>query len=765
MNYRTLPATLKLITQPAFKGISVPVQNGEVYPYFEEQACQHITLQGTWKKKRINDPKLTMRIRDDLALSNLRHEIPGFTQADFEDASLEDHVLPGVENKIGHVIEAQGVGMETYEAGAWYRKVITITKKEDKVYLFKALAMSMVADLFINDLYIGTHEGSFNPFSFDVSRALKSGDNVFALRVHNIPWGSRIDTIPAQSGSDYFNYTGVIHDFWIDEIPLVSLRRVDIIPLSLTQAEVTLIAVNKSDQHSALPVKLALYSAKITPQNLGSTLAADLCDQQLNVLQDRVIECAPQGIALDRFILDTSTLQPWELLKPSLGVLKTMTPFETLAFEFGVRTLAVDKRSILLNGKPVFLNGMARHEETLDKGRSLSHEDIVQECLELKKMNLNFTRTAHYPNHPLTYRILDRLGLAAMMEVPLWQHENEHFKAQLKRRIDLQMWREMNFVQRNRPSVFLWSTQNECNGNDYRTQYNRLLVNDLRKHYNDGRLTTQSAAADRPGYSDPSMGCLDVLGYTLYFGIFHGQPHNTETPYLDNAYLGTRDYLLAAHQFHKKPILVSEYGIWSSAGDEVQHAVALSNLRAFVELRNVNFDGTPSHKGFVSGINYWTINDWFVNHNTWIQSMGFKTLDRQDKSIVSVLKPLYKRLISPEKDASSDRHLFMGHQYLNGPRNVIYHNANAFDASKWPFLVLKGDDPMVSDGFDLILTNKKGENRMLKLEKTEETMIFHLWMLEADFLKEMVALTVSFTSSERRLHLRQIDCVSTFKKR
>jgi beta-glucuronidase len=347
----------------------------------------------------------------------------------------------------------------------------------------------------------------------------------------------------------------------------------------------------------------------------------------------------------------------------------------------------------------------------------------------------------------------------------LWQHENEHFKAQLKRRIDLQMWREMNFVQRNRPSVFLWSTQNECNGNEYRNQYNRLLVNDLRKHYNDGRLTTQSAAADRPGYSDPSMACLDVLGYTLYFGIFHGQPHNTEMPYLDNAYLGTRDYLLAAHKFHKKPVLVSEYGIWSSAGEDIQHAVALNNLRAFVELRNVNFDGTQSHKGFVTGINYWTINDWFVNHNTWIQSMGFKTLDRQDKSIVSVLKPLYKRLISIEKDPAEDCHLFLGHQILNGPKNEIYHNANAFDVSKWPFLVLKGDDPMFSDGFDLTITNKKGEIRTLKLEKTEETMILHLWMLEADFLKGMVALTVSFASSERRLHLRQIDCLSTFKKR
>jgi len=261
------------------------------------------------------------------------------------------------------------------------------------------------------------------------------------------------------------------------------------------------------------------------------------------------------------------------------------------------------------------------------------------------------------------------------------------------------------------------------------------------------------------------MAPLDVLGYTMYYGIFHGQPHDTQHPDLDNAYTGTLDYLLAAHQFHKKPVLVSEYGIWSSAGEEVQREIALNNLRAFVELRNVNFDGSESERGFISGINYWTINDWFVNHNTWIQTMGFKTLDRQEKTIVSVLKPLYKALISTDYETLADHHLFMGHRYIEGPKAVLYLNANGFDVSKWPYLVIKADDPMFSDGFKLEISNKKGEIQVLKAERMDEMMIFHLWMLKAEFLKEMVALTLMSESSQRRIHLRQIDCVSAFKKR
>ncbi len=765
MNYRTLTPTFLLSSTPSSKKIQVPIQNGEVYPSFDQQANPRIELKGTWKKQRVNDPKLSIRIRDESTIQKLRNEIKGITLSTFDEYGLFEHELPGVENKIAHKALAHGKGMETYEAGVWYRKVITVHKEINKVYLFKALAMSYISDLFINDIYIGTHEGSFNAFSYDVSKALIDGDNVFAIRVHNIPWGSRIDVIPAQEGTDYFNYTGVIHDFWIDVLPEVSIRRVDLVPLSLKQTEVTIIARNNTNTEVTLPLSFELFSTKINSKNVGTSKSSDLCDKKIRTLENQTLTIGANKFDLLRFFIDTSDIKPWGLLDPNMVVLKTTSPYETLHHEFGVRTLSTSTQSILLNGKAVFLNGMARHEENMHRGRSLTHEEIVEECLRLKELNVNFTRTAHYPNHPLTYRICDRLGIAAMMEVPLWQHEDVHFKTQIKRKIDLQMWREMIFAQRNRPSVFLWSTQNECNGNLYRLAYNRLLVNDLKNNFPDGRLTTQSAAADRPGYSDPSMRVLDVLGYTLYFGVFHGQEHDTEHPYLDQAYSGTRAFLENAHRFHKKPVLVSEYGIWSSTGEQAQIDLTINNLRAFIELRNLDFNNQETNHGFVSGINYWTINDWFCNHNLWIQSMGFKNMDRSPKLIENRLKPLFKSLISASFEPQKDHNLFKGHLYITGPKAVLYVNKSGFDASKMPYLVIRADDPMFDDGFDLMITHKNGENRILSVEKCEEIMVFHLWTIEPDFLKQMVALTLLSTSDERRLHVRQIDCCTSLKKR
>lgn len=751
MNYRTLTPTF---TVESINHIPVPFSGGDVYPSFDRQVHPIIDLAGTWHKQRVNNPNLTIRIRDAEALRKLRSELPGITEKHYA-GPLMAHTLPGVENIIGHTIAAHNEGMETYEGGAWYRRVIHLSKQADKTYLFKALAMAYVADLFINDVYIGTHEGSFNPFAFDVTDALIEGDNVFALRVHNIPWGSRVDVIPAQAGSDYFNYTGVIHDFWIEVVPTTSIRRVDVVPLDPHQARVSIIAKQRRSTLYELPLTLTVHRLNITKATLGESRADRLCGEAV-MGEIHTSMSFVDGLGVTSIVLPTDALEPWSLRRPSLYVLKVETPLETFHQEFGVRTVATRKLALTLNGQPIFLNGMARHEEGLHTGRSQPIEQLVSDALMLYDLGLNFSRTAHYPNHPMTYRILDRLGLATQLEVPLWQHEDVQFKAQRNRKIDLQMWREMIFAQRNRPGVLLWSTQNECNGNTYRPAYNRMLVNDWKKHYYDGRLSTQSSAADRPGYSDPSMAPLDVVGFTMYFGIFHGQPHNTGAPFVDEAYTATKQFILNAQRVHKKPIIVSEYGIWSSAGDQVQHDIALNSIKAFSELRGVDFDGTPAPKGVLAGINYWTINDWFVNHNQWTQTMGFYTLDRQPKPIVNTLGPLLRDLSENAFPSRKDNTLFIGNRYVWGQGGEVLRLKKPVDMSGYPFLVLEMDDPMFNEGFTLVIESAFGVKTPVWVPKTTDPVIVHLWTLKTVDLSQMVALSIETNETERRIHVRSV---------
>ncbi|MCE5171918.1 hypothetical protein LQV63_21795 [Paenibacillus profundus] len=104
-----------------------------------------------------------------------------------------------------------------------------------------------------------------------------------------------------------------------------------------------------------------------------------------------------------------------------------------------------------------------------------------------------------------------------------------------------------------------------------RKAYNERLVQDVRTNYDDGRLITQSAAADQPGAHDASMEPLDVAAWTMYFGVFHGG-----TPYE-----GTRDFLEEAHRlWPDKPILNTE----SDIGVSKTIARAISSL-AFITIR------------------------------------------------------------------------------------------------------------------------------------------------------------------------------------
>jgi beta-glucuronidase len=189
----------------------------------------------------------------------------------------------------------------------------------------------------------------------------------------------------------------------------------------------------------------------------------------------------------------------------------------------------------------------------------------------------------------------------------------------------------MILSQYNRPSVIMWSTQNESKEVELRLAYNRRLVRDLRERCDDGRLVTQSAAADQPGAHDPSMEPLDVAGWTMYFGIFHGGSY----------YEGTRSFLEAAHAaYPDKPIINTEFGHWTGEGRAEESKQLLTyedTLRALMEKATVSMDGDLRSDGFVAGIDFWIMYDWYVNHNQWIDTFGVYRMNRRSPKRIAEL--------------------------------------------------------------------------------------------------------------------------------
>lgn len=638
-------------------GTAVPYQNGIPVPSFDPQCRPRIDLSGVWKKRRFDaDHGFSLAERNEAWHERLILTEGAAMAPDFDDAAWEPKRLPLPENELRGL--AQAHSSETYENGVWYRRTFTVRPEDEgRSFTLHALSVSYICDVWVNGFWVGMHEGGFTPFAFDLTPYIRHGDtNCIAIRVDNPPWGSRNDVIPAMPGTDFFNYTGIIHDVYVEVASPVHIARADLVPVDTEgRLRVKVVLDSRFSREARFILRGQVFEAdRGTEAFMRSPRAADIKGAVvLPVAVSHVVEIAGKGAAAVEFEMVLPEPKLWSVYEPNLYVLElALSSFgedeaerneeDSYAVQFGVRTTGTDRCHILLNGQPVFLAGIARHEEWPGTGRTASWDRIWTDMLHIRSQGANFVRTGHYPNHVYTGIVLDRLGLLTQSEIPLWQLEEEHFIAQQNRRLADQMWREMIFSQYNRPSVIMWSTQNESNAELLRKAYNERVVADLRSYYDDGRLTTQSAAADRPGPSDASMEPLDVAGWTMYFGIFHGSTY----------YEGTKAFLEQAHAaYPDKPIVNTEFGHWSGDGDafaESQLETYRDTYRALIERAVITPDGQgPSGSGYVAGIDFWIMYDWYVNHNHWIDTFGIFHMDRNTgKPVGELLREDYSRLTS-----------------------------------------------------------------------------------------------------------------------
>ena len=637
----TLEATLSL---EEVNGISIPFQNGIPLPTFEKQNRDMIDLSGTWKKKRFSaNHNISLAKRDTDGYTDLINENPNYHLDSFDDSSWEDKDIPSVENMIYDYPTVP----EYYEDGVWYRYEFNVEDSLSGSFAkLMFYAVNYVADVWINGEYVGYHEGGYTSFAFDVSNHLNySEENLIAIRVDNPPWGSRKDIIPFYN-CDWFNYTGIIHDIYLEFSDKLSVSRADVIPQNLEGELLTKIAIFNSDStQKNIDVNLKVFETEITEMNSDSEFSHELASAEANLSGTTTFSLSvnPNSTSVISESIIVNNPKLWSFKDPNLYVLKISLidsgkVIDEYFTQFGLRTIKRDGNKVLLNENVIFLTGAARHEDHPIYGRSIPKEIIYSDLELIDSSNINYLRTSHYPNNPYTYLIADRLGIGVMEEIPVWWFDNEEewLIQNNERHIHEQMFREMVFKDYNRPSILFWSTSNECKEETNRIIYNQRVVDDLRNNYDDGRLITQSSAGDNPGHGDLTQGPLDVAGWTLYFGVFHGG-------FGASYYGGTSVFLIqASSAFPGKPIIDTEFGYWSSEDNssvQKQIDVFKDTFRAFEFFSSLNKNGSLNSNGFLVGTTWWCVFDWHSHqHPNGFQSMGLVSMDRQTK------KPVYETL-------------------------------------------------------------------------------------------------------------------------
>ena len=100
----------------------------------------------------------------------------------------------------------------------------------------------------------------------------------------------------------------------------------------------------------------------------------------------------------------------------------------------GFRRVEVRARELLINGRPVLIKGVNRHEHDDVRGKAVTRESMLADIRLMKQHNINAVRTSHYPNDPAWYDLCDAYGLYVVDEANVEAHHYRHQVSTLERR-------------------------------------------------------------------------------------------------------------------------------------------------------------------------------------------------------------------------------------------------------------------------------------------------------------------------------------------
>ncbi|MGQ1946161.1 glycoside hydrolase family 2 protein [Geofilum sp. OHC36d9] len=420
-----------------------------------------------------------------------------------------------------------------YEGSVWFRKTFDFSPKNinSRVFLYFAGA-NYKTTVSINGDVIGTHEGGFTPFSFEVTDNIKEKDNFVIVGVSN-----RRDStsIPSMS-TDWYNYGGLIRDVMIVEVPQ---NYIDDFTISM----------NKESLNAK--AKVIEGSVKLTGENVAKTAKIEI--PELKLFAD-----IPINEGRGTFSLKTKKLDLWSPENPKLYDVVITAGEDTMTDKIGFRTIETRDKEILLNGKPIFLKGVALHDEnSLKKDRANTMEDAQRLLGWAKEMGCNFVRLAHYPHQENIVKLADEMGILVWEELPLYwgiKWESEEVLAKAKKQYSEVIRRD-----KNRAATIIWSIANETPESDERLAFLTAVANHVRALDNTRLL---SAACRKDGWegvdddtlkvSDRLGEILDVISFNDYIGWYEGSPETCREKSFEIPY--------------NKPVIISEFGGGALAG-------------------------------------------------------------------------------------------------------------------------------------------------------------------------------------------------------
>lgn len=597
----TLKPTLRL---EKVNGTWVGVENGLPVPSFDPQPRLRLDLGGTWRVDRREldtDLTLTDRLR---ALRRIVEAAAGRETPGYDDRRWPTTTLPGAVPPPHRAVTGSG----------WYRRTFTVPPDwADLSFTLDFGAVNYVADVWLNGVYLGYHEGGSTPFAFDATRAVRPGQaNVLALRVDNPPLGIRNDIVP-WGLTDWWNYGGILQPVWLEAHRSLYAVRADVVP-HLDGVDVSIVVHNAGRAADHGLVRVEILPTLLNPAGLLDPNPRSLVPPDATPIVSDALDPGPLGpgavtVVRTSFLLGDASL--WTPQVPGLYALHVVVlsvhgrAEDALYETMGLRRVAVDPHAprLLLNGTPVSFQGVAiKNEDPFGAGNVPRGEPITDAATfaaildQARRIHAQLIRTGHQPADPTVLMLADRLGFAVWEEIPLYHYTPQTYTIAMSRGIPQQMLVEMDLRDMDHPSVLFHGLSNESTGGPERLRALTTLRN-LDRQVDGTRLTGQAAYGSDPG--DASSDPLDVAGYTFYYGVFYGQDPAGDTATALRA---------IHHRYPGKPVMVLEFGRWAdSRAQESQQDRVFKDTYSVLAAAD---DTTPT--GDVGAAVWWSLNDYWT---------------------------------------------------------------------------------------------------------------------------------------------------------
>lgn len=423
-----------------------------------------------------------------------------------------------------NAVDGQNGGDDYWRGTCIYRKRLQYTATPGKRLFLEFQGVSSEAEVLLDGAVIGSHEGGYSTFRFEITGLLHDG-SLLEVRVTNTP-NERV--YPQKA--DFTFYGGIYRDVYLVE---TEMSHFALVPWGTTGIAVS-VRMNGADA-----------KATVHTETVGQ------CDFVRCRIGDLVQEVpAVGGTAEACFTIANARLwsgkeDPY-LYHVTAELVADGIVRDQVDTDFGCRSYRVDpKQGFLLNGKAYPLRGVSRHQDRRGVGNALTREMMEEDMSILLELGATSVRLAHYQHDQYFYDLCDKYGIIVWAEIPyITKHMpagNENTQSQMQ---------ELITQCRNHPSIVCWALSNEIcvAGLTEDLLDNHRRLNALAKTLDPSRPTAIADAFMLEPES-PINDIPDLLAYNLYFGWYSGELEDNDT-FFDDFHA----------KYPNRPVGLAEYG-------------------------------------------------------------------------------------------------------------------------------------------------------------------------------------------------------------